>query len=359
MPQESQLSGPNMTSYKTISIPCVNTNTPLSEVMFLMGESHFRYAVVTDGDDKICGTITDGDLRRYFSMLNHFTHETTASNVMNRYPVIIEEETLSRNAFAFAGIKAKKLEWAPVSVANRYAYSITLNINPEVEYDLVLMAGGLGTRMRPLSHETPKPLLDFRGHRLIDEVLSNLVTPSTNLTHVIVNYLAEKFYEYFEEKYNESSIKIIREEKKLGTAGGLNLIKPQSKTIVVSNADLYSDVDIMAAITFHLAKNADITIIGVPYKHSVPFGVLGLIGNKVESIVEKPNYTYWISSGIYVIKKDIIQLVPDNEKFDMPNLIDSCVNKGCNILYYPHEGFWHDIGNPKTLTKFDDHANKN
>ncbi|MCG2718016.1 MAG: NTP transferase domain-containing protein [Nanoarchaeota archaeon] len=220
---------------------------------------------------------------------------------------------------------------------------------------VVIMAGGLGTRLRPLTFSIPKPLLPVGEKPILEIILSKL--KKHGLTDIIlsVGYKSELIKTYFGDG-SKFGVKIdyFDEEKRLGTAGSLNMIKKEynlNEPFLVMNGDILTKLDFKKMITYHLNKKACMTVGIKNHKMQSPFGVIHLNGDAIEEIKEKPILRFNISAGIYILDPEVVDLIPQNEYFDMPMLIKSCIDKSKNISAYSIKEYWLGLENLKSFNK--------
>ena len=227
-----------------------------------------------------------------------------------------------------------------------------------VPVDAVMMAGGKGERLRPLTLETPKPLLKVAGKPIIDYNIENLINSGIDHINVTVNYLAEQIEEHFKKPVNEVQIKCVREPKFLGTIGSIKFVKKwYNDTILLINADLFTNIDIEAFYLHFLKHNADVSVAGVPYNVNIPYGIFEIEKTReIKGIIEKPSYNYYANAGIYLIKRELLDLIPDNEFFDATDFIDILIKKNKKVIRFPIAGYWIDIGKPEDFKNVQEFA---
>ena len=208
-------------------------------------------------------------------------------------------------------------------------------------FDAILMAGGKGERLRPLTINTPKPLLKLGDRLIIDYLVDKLkLMNECSSIQVTINYLKERFLQ----KFAFSHIKCVQESKFLGTLGAVSLCDITSEDTFIANSDIYTNLDIKEMYRYHKFNQADITVLTIPYKVQVPFGVFDKDDNGI--IKEKPTYEYWCSGGIYFIKSKILDLLPKDTRCDAPDFINSHY-KEFRIIPFKFSGTWLDIGTPQ------------
>jgi len=213
----------------------------------------------------------------------------------------------------------------------------------------IVLAGGLGTRLRPLTFSIPKPLIPVGKHPILEILIKNLASHGTREIYLAVGYRAELIELYFQDGAHFGvDIHYSREEKRLGTAGPVRLARDQfglSGTILVINSDIITNVNFEDFLNWHSEKKASITIGVRNFEHTVPFGVVDMEGDNITSIVEKPVHSSRINCGIYALDSKILDLVPSNEEFYMPDLIQAVVNQGGAVCGYEVKEKWVSIDN--------------
>lgn len=299
---------------------------------------------VIDENNKLIGAITDGDIRR--GLLSGFTIDAHISEVMNVSPKFIE-----RNKFSIEYIdelKAKELDLIPiVNNSKQILKIIDLRKKKSVlPVDAVLMAGGEGVRLRPLTENTPKPMLEVGGKPIIERNIERLETFGIDNIHITIKYLGEKIRNYFQDGSSKSvNINYTEENVPLGTIGSLSLIPNIiHDDVLVMNSDLLTNIDFEDLYKFFKSNDADMVIATTPYHVSLPYGIVESDDNVVIRIQEKPTYTYYSNAGIYLIKRKFIDLIPKNSFYNATDLIDLLIQKKCKTLNYPILTYWLDIG---------------
>jgi dTDP-glucose pyrophosphorylase/predicted transcriptional regulator len=314
---------------------------------------------VIDNDDKVIGSLTDGDIRR--ALISNFTLESKIDDVCNknyeRVQSINENEFLDLNYF-----RKKNLKIAPIIDANsRLINIIDLNKTQSViPVTAIIMAGGRGKRLSPLTDDTPKPLLKVADVYLIEHVILHLIKFGIKEIIISINYLGDKIKDEIGngEKYG-ISISYINEEYSMGTAGSISLIDEfNSNSYLITNADVLTDIDFEKMYKSHLENNSDLTVASNEYQVNIPFAVFEMDNNRVISSVEKPIKSYKTNAGIYLVKANEIKKIP-NKFYNMTDLIDDIIDKNGIISTFDIKGYWIDIGRPDDFEKANKFFNKN
>ena len=314
---------------------------------------------VIDNDDKVIGSLTDGDIRR--ALISNFTLESKIDDVCNknyeRVQSINENEFLDLNYF-----RKKNLKIAPIIDANsRLINIIDLNKTQSViPVTAIIMAGGRGKRLSPLTDDTPKPLLKVADVYLIEHVILHLIKFGIKEIIISINYLGDKIKDEIGngEKYG-ISISYINEEYSMGTAGSISLIDEfNSNSYLITNADVLTDIDFDKMYKSHLENNSDLTVASNEYQVNIPFAVFEMDNNRVISSVEKPVKSYKTNAGIYLVKANQIKKIP-NKFYNMTDLIDDVIDENGIITTFDIKGYWIDIGRPDDFEKANKFFNRN
>ena len=309
--------------------------------------------LVVNGSDQLVGTLTDGDIRRGLISGAQLTDEV--STIMHR-----DFKYIKLSEFDVAHLKdfrERRILFIPildednhiVEVVNLQKYKSHLPI------DAVLMAGGKGERLRPLTEKTPKPLLPVGGKCIIDHNIDRLMSYGINHLNVTVNYLREQIEEHYAEPRNGVQVRTFREPKFLGTIGSIKFVDTfYNDTILVMNSDLFTNIDYEDFFLHFQKHDAEMSVAAVPYNVSIPYGILDLEGREIKGLIEKPKYNYYANAGIYLIKKRALAEIPEDEFFNATDLIEKLIAQNKKVIRYPLNGTWIDIGNPQEYQKAQD-----
>ncbi|HRC33197.1 MAG TPA: nucleotidyltransferase family protein [Bacteroidia bacterium] len=299
---------------------------------------------VLDANNKMLGTVTDGDIRR--GLLNGLTIDMPVSDFMFRDFRFFGQGNISTEQFI--SFKNDKLKIVPVLDANRNIVEI-LDLTYFISYlplDVLLMAGGEGIRLRPLTEQTPKPLLPVGGKPLLDHNMQRLKKFGIKNFNISVRYLAEKIEKHIGSGSEKNiRIKYLRETTPLGTIGCAGLIKEfNNDYLLVMNADLLTDIDFEQMYLKLLTEKADMIVATIPYTVNVPYGVIETDNDNVTGISEKPSLLFNTNAGIYIIHKKLLSEIPYNTFFNATDLLTKVIEKKHKLIYYPIHTFWLDIG---------------
>lgn len=324
----------------------VSPETPIIRTLEIIDASARQIALVVDHAERLLGTVTDGDVRR--GLLRGKSLNDPVSQVMNAYPTVASPYDSKENILAL--MKLKQLQQIPVvDEDGRVLHVETLGelLRPsKKENAVVLMAGGLGTRLRPLTHECPKPLLKVGDRPILETILLNFIDHGFYRFYISVHYKAEMIKSYFGDgsRWNVE-IHYLHEDDSLGTAGALSLLpETPSSPFFVMNGDLLTKVNFEQLLDFHLAHKAKATMCVRKYDHQVPYGVVKLNRHELLGIEEKPVQRFFVNAGIYVLDPSVIPLIPRNSYYDMPSLFDLLVKQQERAIAFPIREYWLDIG---------------
>ena len=309
-----------------------------SLTLFVTNESH------------LIGSLTDGDIRR--ALIKNISLNASVEQIMNTNFIFIRPN--EKDIQKIRSIRSKGIKLLPCISENGelvriYDLKRRKSILP---IDAVLMAGGKGERLRPLTEKIPKPLLPIGDKAIIDYNIDNLISFGIENIHVTTNYLGEQIEEHFKDERQGIHVNCVREKEFLGTIAAVKLI-PNIKTdeILVMNSDLFTNIDFEDFYRHFLEKDADMSVAAIPYSINVPYGIFELEGRNVKGIKEKPTYNYYANAGIYLIKKTALDLIPDRTYFNATDFLDLLISQGKAVVRYPLVGYWIDIGKMEDYRK--------
>ena len=295
---------------------------------------------------KVVGTLTDGDIRRI--LIKSKMLEKSVLQYLNRSPLLGKEDEIEGNIKKI-NVVDREPAFLPIIKSNKTLQSIIIRKSIDTMPEALLLAGGLGSRLGKLTKKTPKPLLKIKGKEILEHCLEKLEAANIKKIYISLNYLGNKIEKYISKRNNKAEIVTFYEDKKLGTVGPLSLIKKDIKSnIIVMNSDLITTLSIKSMVSFHRTKKLDATIAAALFETEIPYGVLryNYIG-KLINIEEKPKIKNLVAAGVYILNKNIINLLKKNKNLDMPKLIDEAIERKLNIEVFPIHETWKDIGLPK------------
>lgn len=297
---------------------------------------------VVDGD-QLVGTLTDGDIRR--ALIGGASLDDAARCAACRdYKYVTGGDD---DVATLRSLRTRSITMVPVVDSQRRLLDIvdlsrTCNRLP---MSAILMAGGKGERLRPLTLNTPKPMLEIAGKAIIDYNIEALAACGVTDITVTVNYLAEQIEQHFASPVAGVDVKTVREKCPMGTIGSASLIKhrPGGLTLVM-NSDLLTTISFEDMYLHHRAHKADVTIAVIPYQVSVPFAILDIDGSDVRGIQEKPSYSYYANAGIYIFNNALLDTLPDDCRTDATDFVQDAIDNGMKVTYFPINGSWIDVG---------------
>ena len=309
---------------------------------------------VIDEEKRMVGTLTDGDSRR--ALIAGASVSDKVEKIMHRDFNYMRVEDID-DVKEIKRQRDMKMRLVPVLDAEKHIVEI-INLekyNSRLPFDAVLMAGGKGERLRPLTLETPKPLLKVGDKCIIDHNIDRLISYGVKHISVTVNYLKEQIEEHFAEPRDGVKVDTVREPKYLGTIGSIKFVpKFYNDTVLLMNSDLFTNIDYEDFFLHFQQHEADMSVAAVPYNVSIPYGVLDLDGRNIKGLLEKPKYNYYANAGIYLIKRSALDEIPENTFFNATDLIEKLIGEGKKVIRYPLNGTWIDIGNPQEYQKAND-----
>ena len=325
----------------------VNRGVSLEQAIEVLDKAALRIALVVDDGGTLLGTLTDGDVRR--ALLKHLPLDTPVNKVMNSSPKTAEQSwTESRILALMEKHEVLQLplvdgEQKVVGLANLHDL---LNKHRH-DNPVFLMAGGFGTRLRPLTNNCPKPMLKVGDKPILEQILQNFVDAGFHRFYVSTHYMPEVIKDYFGsgEKWGVS-IQYIHEEEPLGTGGALGLL-PHGEIdlpLFIMNGDLLTTLNIHSFLEFHENHQSLATMCVREYEYQVPYGVITSEGTEIKSMVEKPVHKFFVNAGIYLLNPEIVKSVEPGTRIDMPTLLEQHIDAGRSVNMFPIHEYWLDIG---------------
>ncbi|MBM3732152.1 MAG: CBS domain-containing protein [Acidimicrobiia bacterium] len=328
---------------------------PLAEAIRIIDVSSKQICLVVDGADRLLGTVTDGDIRR--AILKAVPLDAPVERVMNRAPTTLAPEYAREDAVQL--MRSKQLHQLPVVDADRRVVGLVLiddlmEEGQRADNWVVLMAGGLGARLRPLTETVPKPMLKVGVKPLLETTLESFAQQGFHRFYISVNYLAGKVKGYFGDGARWGcEIRYLEEKEQLGTAGALGLLPERpEKPLIVMNGDVLTKVNFGHLLDFHREHKAAATMCVREYDFRVPYGVVQLEGARINGLVEKPVHSFFVNAGIYVVEPTLLDDVPrDGRQFHMTHLFENALAAGRETAAFPIREYWIDIGQIDDLAR--------
>lgn len=324
----------------------VESTAPIREAMKRIDRSGIQIAVVTDGERHLKGVVTDGDIRR--GILDDIDLDAPVRTVMNGDPVTAKPQEDRQTLIDT--MRARRIHQIPL--VDREGHIVGIEVlddllEPETRSNpVVLMAGGLGTRLRPLTEDCPKPLLEVGNQPILETILEGFIAHGFHRFYISVNYMSGMIEDYFGDGSDwDVDITYVHEDKRLGTAGPLSLLPERpEETMIVMNGDLLTKLNFAQLIDFHHKQNAAATMCVREHEMQVPYGVIETEDQYMVGLEEKPTERYFVNAGIYVLEPDTLDFVPENEFFDMPDLFEQLIEDGRSATVFPVREYWQDVG---------------
>lgn len=335
------------------NIHIIDQDRTLIEALTLINRlvAHPLVLFVIDSDTKMVGTLTDGDVRR--ALIRGVNINDKISDAMHRNFNFLRKG-VNDDVIGIHQQRDLKMKLVPVlDEDNHIVEIIDLDkYRTKLPIDAVLMAGGKGERLRPLTEKTPKPLIKVGDKCIIDYNIDRLISYGIKHISVTVNYLGEQLEEHFQKERDGVKINTVREPKYLGTMGSIKFVDTfYNDTVLVMNSDLFTNIDYEDFYMHFKQHNADMSVAAVPYVVKVPYGVFNLEGRNIKGITEKPTISYYANAGIYLIKRRLLNLIPEYEFFNATDFMDKLVQGKYKVIRYPISGYWIDIGQHDELER--------
>ena len=343
----------------------ITENASLKDAMKKMDKAGAKNLFVIDADKKLLGALTDGDIRRWILKKGGNIKEGLEEglgNVYNRTPYFVTEN-YDKNEVKEIMLK-HRIERVPVTAEDKEIVDVlfwenifgekTLVLKKQLDIPVVIMAGGKGTRLDPFTRILPKPLIPIGEKAIIDIIMDKFADYGIKDFYVSINHKAKMIKSYFEETSPPYSISYIEENLPLGTAGSLKFLKGEIEdSVMVSNCDIIVDCDYAEVVQFHNVNKYDITIVGSFRHFTIPYGICEIEKDGLlKSMTEKPEYDFLVNTGMSVLHKDVLKLIPENQKFHITDLVKKVKEKGGKVgVFSISEKSWKDVGELKEYRK--------
>jgi dTDP-glucose pyrophosphorylase/CBS domain-containing protein len=336
-------------------LPLVAQDASIRTTMEVIDRFAKGIALVIDDAGHLLATVTDGDMRRAILAGVNLDHPVSRMQKAGQTrPVVARIET-SENALLALMAQYSIRQVPLLDDAGRVCgLSVLHEILQQNELPLtgVIMAGGYGKRLMPLTEAVPKPMLPVNGRPLLEHTLAKLRQSGIRNVNVATHHLSQSIVDHFKDGSEFGvQLRYFEETEPLGTAGGLGSMASGTDPLLVINGDVLTSVDVRAMLDFHRDHHASLTVGVRQYDIEVPFGVVETDGVKVTGIQEKPVLRHFINAGIYLLDRDVCRLVPDGRRFDMPDLIAAVIESGGAVISFPVREYWIDIGRIEQYNK--------
>ena len=327
-------------------------NSTIKEALLLLDKlASDAILFIVNEDYKLIGSLTDGDVRR--GLIKGITIEHKVVEIIQKNPRFIRKG--EGNVKKIIEYREGNFKILPVvdkdnKVVNVINFRVLRSYLP---VDAVIMAGGKGTRLRPLTEKTPKPLLKVGDKPIIEHNLDRLALYGIDDFWLSVKYLGEQIENYFGDgKSKNISIDYVWEDEPLGTIGAVSKIANfEHDFVLITNSDILTNLDYERFFLDFIGQDADLAVLTIPYEVNIPYAVLETHDGIVKSFKEKPTYTYYSNGGIYLIKRDALKLLPKNAFFNATDLMEKLIKKNYKVISYPLAGYWLDVGKHEDFEK--------
>jgi len=309
-------------------------------ILFVVKENNF-----------LLGSLTDGDIRRGL-IKGHSIEQKVTDFIQENPKCIIKNEY---NLSDIIEYRKNNFKIIPVIDEQRKIVNV-INfrlIKSYLPVDAIVMAGGRGERLKPLTDITPKPLLKVGEKPIIEHNISRLMEYGVDDFWITIKYLGEQIKTYLKDGKDKGiNIHYIEEHEPLGTIGAARQANDlKHDTVLLTNSDLLTDLDYEDFYLNFIESRADFSVVTIPYNVNIPYAVLETQNGKVLSFKEKPTYTYYSNGGIYLMKKEVLEMIPANQFFNTTDLMERLISQGKKVVSYPHRGYWLDIGKHEEYQK--------
>ena len=337
-----------------VQVLFISPSQTIKKCMAVLNKHGEGIVLAVDKDQKLLATITDGDIRR--AMMDGVNIDSPAQ-------VLLDRRSLSQSAPLTAPVGTSNDDLLALMNAKTIRHIPLVNDDGRVTdiallkelaksgglpISAVVMAGGYGTRLKPLTDDLPKPMIPVGGRPIMERIVNQLRDVGIKRVNVTTHYKKEMISEHFGDGHDFGvNIEYVEENKPLGTAGALGLTKTTTDPLLVINGDILTGVDFGAMLSFHQDNSADMTVAVTQHEVQVPHGVIESKGMRITQIVEKPIVRQFVSAGIYLINPEVPKSIPNDRAYDMPELINYLISKGRLVASFPIHEYWFDIGNKK------------
>ena len=341
---------PNSALIQNLAIP---PNLSIYEATEVLNRAHRRIVVIVEEDMTLLGVVTDSNIRQ--SVLDRIDMEEPVSRIMRARPVVAfqgqDDDQILNLMETTTCYQIPVVDDQNKLVDIRFLEEVSKSKQEFKETVAVLMVGGEGKRLRPLTEETPKPLLQVGDKPLLFSIMDHLIESGVDRLYLAVNYHAEMIRDAIASQVPYASrLSFVEEDEPMGTAGALSLIKERpTGPFIIMNGDLLTKAAISEMLKFHRHERNVLTVALREESREVPFGVARVEGTRILSVTEKPSHTYFVNAGIYVAEPYILDRIPANTRYDMTTLIEDLISNDLRVGSFPVHEYWTDIGTPEQL----------
>jgi dTDP-glucose pyrophosphorylase/mRNA-degrading endonuclease RelE of RelBE toxin-antitoxin system len=330
----------------------ITTDTSIREALQRLDDlASDAIVFVVDEHDKLKGSLTDGDVRR--GLLKGVTIDETVRKIIQKNPKFIRKG--ERDVHQIIQYRSQNFRIIPVIDAEDKVINVVnfRHMRSYLPIDAIIMAGGRGQRLRPLTDATPKPLLKVGDKSIMEHNVDRLALYGIDDFWFSVNYLGNQIVDYFGDgKDRNRSIHYVWEDEPMGTIGSVSKIDNfEHEHVLLSNSDVLTNLDYEAFYLDFLKKDADFAVVTIPYNVSIPYAVLETSNGHVVDFKEKPTYTYYSNGGIYLMKRSVLDYIPKNTHFNATDLMEKLIAENKKVVSYPLVGYWLDVGKHEDFEK--------
>lgn len=340
--------------YSDLNNLCIEQDRSILEAVTRMETSKIGIVLVVDENQRLVGTVTDGDVRR--ALLANVDLDGPVSSLLAKkestpYALPITGMLGADPKSYLHTLKQHSILHLPIVDSDgRVAGLVTLDEfvqSEKMPVRALIMAGGAGVRLRPLTEGVPKSMLPIGNRPLMEIIIDKLREAGIRRVHVTTHHNGSRIIEHFGDgKEFGVELTYVAEERPLGTAGGLRLMESPKETMLVINGDILTQVDFRSMLAFHRELHADLTVGVRHYDLKLPYGVIECEGISVRRLTEKPTLGFLVNAGIYLLEPCVHDFIPNGERFDMTDLIQRLLAEGRNVVSFPIREYWLDIGLP-------------
>jgi len=336
-----------------LSALCVSADSTIRQVIACIEKNTAKIALVVDGDTQLLNTVTDGDVRR--AML--------AGTDLDEPVKLLQERKLASSQYKQAVtapfgtdtdellqlMRERDIRQVPLVDNQQCVVGLVtlreLLPNDTLPIQAVVMAGGSGKRLRPLTEHMPKPMVPVGGRPMLERIIEQLRESGVSRVMVTTHYKGDLISQHFGDGTGFGvQISYVKEEQPMGTAGGLSQLEPSDTPLLVINGDILTRVDFRAMLDFHNEHQAEMSVAVRQHEFQVPYGVIETDGELITKVSEKPTVNHFINAGIYLLNPNVSQLIPNKDSYDMTELIELLIADGRRVISFPVREYWLDIG---------------
>lgn len=325
----------------------ISPKTSLQEAIQVIDKAALQIALIIDDSERLCGVVTDGDIRR--ALIRGLPLDHAVSEIMNTKPKVASVDDSKTKLIAI--MEAHTLIHLPILDADGKMVRLEtlqgLYKQPHFQNPVFLMAGGFGTRLRPLTDNCPKPLLEIGGKPILETILESFVGSGFRNFYIAVHYLADQIKDYFGDGQRWGvKISYVEEHKPLGTAGALGLLPAglPDLPMIVMNGDILTQIDFPRLLDYHNEHRGIATLCVRQYEYQIPYGVVSIDAQRITGIVEKPIHSCFSNAGVYVLNHALVQTIAKQQQIDMPQFLNQQILAGESVSMFPVHEYWLDIG---------------